>query len=392
MFAVRFASIRLNKLIGGARVDATDQFKFDIKATSTSTVLATGTSSGTGLGPFVAAGVSLASGIPLTISEAMAAGSASTMSHYQSSLTCINGSSGSSTILPTAALTTSYSFGSLQFGDAIQCTFTNTPFPHISLQKVLGAGGRQFAGDQFILNLNGTAGTVATTTTTGTGSTITTGIIPMTQVTAASAYSLAELPSGTTSLAQYTASLSCANARTGSSTVLPTTLSGTITPAVGDVITCTITNLKKPANANLTAVKSMLLVSDPTNGAVNPKVIPGALVNYSITVANTGTLPVDSGTIFIDDPLPGTITFNNGLAVSFVNGTPVSGLSFNLATDVKFSNLAATPASFAACTYTPTAGFDANVKHVCVRPSGVMAGGTGAGQPSFSIVFQGRVN
>jgi hypothetical protein len=392
MFAVRFASLRLNKIISGARVDATDQFKFDIKATATSTVLATGTSSGTGLGPFVAAGISLASGIPLTISEAMATGSASTMSHYQSSLTCVNGTSGSSTVLPSAVATTSYSFGALQFGDAIQCTFTNTPFPHISLRKILGAGGRQFAGDQFILNLNGSAGTIATTTTTGTGSTITTGTIQMTQVTAGSSHSLAELPSGTTSLAQYTASLACTNARTGSPTTLPTTLAGTITPAVGDVITCTITNLKKPANANLTAVKSSLLVSDPVNGATNPKAIPGALVNYTITIANTGTLSVDSGTIFIDDPLPSTITFNNGLAVSFINGAPSSGLTFNLATDVRFSNLAATPASFAACTYTPAAGFDVNVKHVCVRPSGVMAGGTGAGQPSFSIVFQGRVN
>jgi hypothetical protein len=392
MFAVRFASIRLNKVIGGARVDATDQFKFDIQATATSSVLATGTSTGTSLGPFAAAAVSLASGIPLTITEAMAPGSASTMSHYQSSLNCINGTSGSTTVLPTALTTTSYSFGSLQFGDAIQCTFTNTPFPHISLQKVLGAGGRQFAGDQFILNLNGSAGTVATTTTTGTGSTITTGVIPMTQVTAASAYSLAELPSGTTSLAQYTATLSCANARTGSSTVLPTTLPGSITPVVGDVITCTITNLKIPANANLTAVKSVTIVSDPVNGTTNPKAIPGALVNYTISVTNTGNLTVTAGSIFIDDPLPSTITFNNGIAVGFINGTPSSGLSFNLATDVKFSNLAATPTSFTACTYTPTAGFDANVKHVCVRPSGTMAAGTGVGQPNFSIVFQGRVN
>ncbi len=392
MFAVRFASLRLNKLISGARADPADQFKFDISATATSTVLATGTSTGTGLGPFAAAAVSLASGIPLTISEAMATGSANTLSHYQSSLTCVNGTTGSATVLPSALLTTSYSFGALQFGDAVQCTFTNTPYPHLRLQKALGAGGRQFAGDQFTVNINSGATTLATTTTTGTGSTISTGATPMTQVTASSTYALAEVAAGTASLAQYTPSMACTNARTGSSTILPTAVPGNITPALGDVITCTITNLKKPANANLTMVKTSLLVSDPVNGATNPKAIPGALVNYSLTIANTGTLAVDSNTIFIDDPLPAGVTFNNGIAVGFTNGSPVSGLSFNLATDVKYSNLAAAPASFAACTYTPSAGFDANVKHVCIRPSGVMAGATAAGQPSFTVSFQTRVN
>jgi len=43
MFAVRFASIRLNQQITGTRVDTADQFKFDIRATASSAVLATGT-------------------------------------------------------------------------------------------------------------------------------------------------------------------------------------------------------------------------------------------------------------------------------------------------------------------------------------------------------------
>jgi hypothetical protein len=322
----------------------------------------------------------------------MAAGSVNTMAHYSPSLTCINGTSGSTTPVPTGVATTAYSFGTLQFGDAIQCTFSNTPFPHLTLQKVLGAGGRQFASDQFIMNINQGATTLATTTTTGTGSTILTGVTPQTQVAASTAHTLGEVGAGTTSLAQYTASMACTNARTGSPTALPTSVPGTVTPAMGDVITCTVTNLKKPANANLTMIKSSLIVSDPVNGTTNPLAIPGALINYAITVANTGTLSVTSSSIFIDDPLPATVTFNNGIAVGFTNGTPVSGLTFNLATDVKFSNLAATPTSFAACTYVPTAGFDANVKHVCIRPSGTMAGGTGSGQPSFTVTFQVRVN
>ena len=391
MFAVRFASIRLNKQIGGARVNAADQFKFDIKATSSGAVLATGTSSGAGLGPFTAAAASLASGISLTLAESMAAGSVSTLSQYSSRLTCTNGTTGSTTPLPSNVATTSHVFGALQFGDAVQCTFTNTPYPHLQLRKALGAGGRLFNTDQFTMTITTGATTVATTTTTGTGTTVTNGATALTQVSAGTGYSMGEAASGTTALTQYTATMACTNANGSSATTLPTAVPGPITPALGDVITCTITNTKKTANAILTMVKSSSIVSDPINGSVNPKMIPGAMVNYAITVSNTGTLPVDSNTVFIDDPLPATVTYNNGFTVTFVNGTPASGLSFAAATNVRFSNLAATPASFAACTYTPAAGLDANVKHVCIRPSGIMAGATGAGQPSFTVTFQTQI-
>ncbi len=40
-------------------------------------------------------------------------------------------------------------------------------------------------------------------------------------------------------------------------------------------------------NANITVVKSSTVISDPVNGTVNPKRIPGAVVEYSILVSNT---------------------------------------------------------------------------------------------------------
>jgi uncharacterized repeat protein (TIGR01451 family) len=385
MFAVRFASMRLTKVITGARVDPTDQFKFDIQATSTATTLATGTTSGTGNGPFTAAAVSLASGIPLTVTESMAAGSASTLAKYSSRLTCINGATGTGTLVPTNVATTSYSFGTLAFGDAIQCTFTNAAYPHLRLQKALGTGGRVFNTDQFAMNITTGSTTVATTTTTGTGTTVTTGATALTQVVAGTAYSLAETSA---SLPQYTQAMACTNAATGSTTTLPTTVPGTITPQLGDVITCTLTNTRKPANATLTVAKVSSVISDPVNGAVNPKAIPGAVVRYFITVTNTGTLAVDASSIVITDPLPSTVTYNGGSTVTFTNGTPSSGITtFNAATDVRFSNLAATPSGFAACTYTPSAGYDPAVKHVCIRPTGTMAGATAAGQPNFTVSF-----
>ena len=79
MFAVRFASIRLTKVIGATRIAAADQFAFEIASTSSGEVLAAGTTTGTGNGPFEAAVLSTASGVPLTLRERMAAGSASAL-------------------------------------------------------------------------------------------------------------------------------------------------------------------------------------------------------------------------------------------------------------------------------------------------------------------------
>ncbi len=385
MFAVRFASMRLTKVISGARVNAADQFKFDITATTSGAVLATGTTSGISNGPFQAAAISLASGIPLTVSESMASGSVSTLAKYQSTLSCVNGTSSSSTTVPTNALTTSYSFGALQFGDAIQCTFTNQPFPHLTLRKVMGAGGRRFDTDQFTLNVGSGATVVATTTTTGTGSTITNGMTPQFQATIATPYSVNEIGGGATNLGLYTPTLACINA-SSSSTALPTTLGGTITPVMGDIITCTITNTRKPAAALLTVIKYSTVISDPQNGTTNPKMIPGAEVRYFITVTNTGSTVVDANSIVITDPLPAQTLYNVASPVQFTNGPTASGLSaFNPATMVTYSNLASGGTPY---TYVPnTTGYDANVKGLRIAPGGTMAAATATTQPSFTVSF-----
>jgi hypothetical protein len=390
MFAVRFASMRLNKQISRARIDPTDQFKFDIRATSTSSTLGTGTSTGTGLGPFTAAAVSLASGVPLTLTEEMAAGSASALSQYRSRLTCTNGTSGSTTPLPTNLATTSYNFGALQFGDAIQCTFTNTPFPHVQLQKALGATGRLFNTDQFVLNINQGATNIATTTTTGTGTTVTTGATAKTQVTAGTAYSFSESAAGSTTMAQYNATVSCVNAWTASTTVLPTAFPASVTPQLGDVITCTITNTRAANNANLVATKSSVVLDDFVSLS-NFKSLPSARVRYTISVANTGSLTVDNNSIFMVDLLPTNMTYNASVAATFTQGATTSNLTFNPATDIRFAGAGPPPANFAACTLPAGTGYNAAIRYVCIRPQGTMAGGTGAGQPAFSIAFETRI-
>lgn len=388
MFAVRFASIRLNTQISGTRINAADQFAFSINATGSGTVLAAGTSSGAGLGPFTAAALSSTAAIPLTLNQAMAAGSSSAVGQYRSTLTCSNAASGSPTVLPTGVATTSYDFGTLRFGDAVQCSFTETPYPHLRLTKALAASGRQFAGDQFVMTIAQGATVTATTTTTGTGASVGNASTAQTQVAAGTAYSFAEEASGTTSLGQYSAVLSCTNGAS-SSTVLPTVVGGSVTPQMGDVISCTITNTKRASNATLDIAKTSALVSDPVNGAIDPKAIPGSIVRYTLEVRNSGPASIDNNSMFIVDTLPLQISVGTAANPVFTQGSPTSGLTFGT-NDIRYSSSATRPASFAACTYAPVAAYDPAVKYVCLRPRGTMAGSTGV-PTSFTISLQAQI-
>lgn len=389
MFAVRFASIRLNKEIIGPRINAADQFQFRVTATTSGALLASGSTSGSGNGPFSATALSLASGIPLTLSETMAAGSVSSLAQYRSTLTCINSSGATTTPLPNNVVTTSFNLGSLQFGDALVCTFRNGAHPRVQLSKALGTGGRRFNGDQFTVRIRNGATVVASATTTGTTTTVTGGNTGLVQLVGGTGYTLDEIAAGTANLGNYTATMACTNGFAGSTTTLPTTVGGTITPQVGDVITCIITNTRR-ATAVLLVDKVSTVISDPVNGTVNPMMIPGAIVEYAISVTNVGSATVDASSIVILDPLPANVTYSSGTPVTFTNGATASGLNaFNAATMVTYSSQISGGAPF---TYTPSGAFDANVRGLRIAPTGTMAAATGTTQPSFTIRFRARVN
>lgn len=139
----------------------------------------------------------------------------------------------------------------------------------------------------------------------------------------------------------------------------------------------------------VTMAKSSAPYSDPQNGTTNPKLIPGGDLTYTLTVSNSNSSPVDASTLVLTDPLPTTLTFYNGdiddagpltTNYEFIAGT--SGLTF-AAANLTYSSTAGGGAPF---TYTPAAGYDANVLGLRFAPQGTMAANS-----SFSIRFRARI-
>jgi uncharacterized repeat protein (TIGR01451 family) len=78
--------------------------------------------------------------------------------------------------------------------------------------------------------------------------------------------------------------------------------------------------------AALTVTKTSKIISDPFNNLTNPKLIPGAVVEYCITVANAaGGAPANNVTL--SDSLPSETAYLAGFGIK-VNGT-VSGTTCN---------------------------------------------------------------
>jgi len=267
----------------------------------------------------------------------------------------------------------------------------------VSVNKAIN-GTRLSANDQFKYAITATAnGTqLASNTSSGTGG----GPFTAAQVTVAAGYPVTLTESmaagSVSSISAYTSTLTCTNANSGSSTAMPTNAAGPNvnlgTLAFGDGVTCVFTNTAK--RPSLTVSKSSTVLSDPVNGSDNPKRIPGSVVSYTITVTNTGTGTVDASSLIITDAIPANtslyVSSSGGNPIEFIDGSPASGLSFNYASNVSFSNAAGGGSPY---TYTPVAdaaGFDASVTGIRVAPSGTM-NAAGSGNPSFSIRFRVKV-
>ena len=191
-----------------------------------------------------------------------------------------------------------------------------------------------------------------------------------------------------------------ASATGGDSAIVVSTASSDLQPLANDAVTDKISAIAGPS---LVLTKQVSTISDPVNLTVNPKAIPGSVVEYSITIANQGAGTVDADTIVIVDPIPGDVCMivddiagaGSG-PVSFEDGSPGSDLSYSFislgspADDVAFSNDGGLTYN-----YTPTpdaSGCDASVTHLDISPTGQFAGDTGSGSPTVTFRFRAQVD
>ena len=71
--------------------------------------------------------------------------------------------------------------------------------------------------------------------------------------------------------------------------------------------------------ASLSATKTSRIVSDPLNGATDPKMIPGAVVEYCVAISNAAGSATATH-VSISDSLPSETSFESGFGI-LVNGT-----------------------------------------------------------------------
>lgn len=146
---------------------------------------------------------------------------------------------------------------------------------------------------------------------------------------------------------------------------------------------------------SLQLTKVSQTLSDPINGNVGPKAIPGAYVQYTIALANQGSGPVDADSLVITDPLPAEtalyVETSSGDPITFADGPTPSGLGYSFATDVAFSNQVGGGAPYDYLPSPDASGFDAAVTGVRIAPTGAMNAASGGNSPSFNITLRVRI-
>jgi hypothetical protein len=153
---------------------------------------------------------------------------------------------------------------------------------------------------------------------------------------------------------------------------------------------------------NIDLARGVTVISDPFNNTVNPKIIPGAVLNYTVTVTNQGLGGTDADTVIITNPVGDqNMLFVDDLAgagsgpVSFSDGSTASGLTCTFSSlDSDTDSISFSNNNGSTYIYTPTPdadGYDAAVTHVRVSPTGNFSASDGSNHPAFSLVFRVRL-
>lgn len=123
-----------------------------------------------------------------------------------------------------------------------------------------------------------------------------------------------------------------------------------------------------PVMPEITAQKASAIFGDTF-------ALPGNLVDYTISIGNTGGT-VDSDSLVIVDSIPSELIMftgdldGSGSSVRFIDSsTPSSGLTCCTSAQIEYSNSTTTPPVFG---YTPVSDFDPAVTFLRITPSGTL--------------------
>lgn len=178
-------------------------------------------------------------------------------------------------------------------------------------------------------------------------------IAPAAVPTPVRVFVLANIPAGATNGQFASVSLTAQAATAGSAGATLATENNTPdNPAAVDVVFADAgEDATEAANsqygiqsATLNVTKTAVVISDPFNGITNPKAIPGAIVEYTISIQNTGATAAT--TVNLTDPIPantqyvaGSMTRNTVALTDAAdadggqaNGAPVTNIAVTVAT------------------------------------------------------------
>lgn len=177
--------------------------------------------------------------------------------------------------------------------------------------------------------------------------------------------------------------------------------------SVGDIISATATRRTVGGTWDITSEFSAVVTADGVAAltvamasevfdppAGNPFATPGNDVLLTTTISNGGSGSTDADSLFVAIAIDPANTFFNdvtpalGGIIGFQSAAPA--LTFTPGTDLRFSNSIAAPGSLAECTYTPVAGYDSQVRHVCLNPKGSLPSGGTDGQ--LTVQIRVRIN
>ncbi len=171
--------------------------------------------------------------------------------------------------------------------------------------------------------------------------------------------------------------------------------------AAADAERAGIIAFSRAFHTNLRADLGVTKLSFATTSPISDFNIPGATVEYLITVTNTGNAPPNYDSVIVTEQLPTdlalVVTDFGGPGsgpIQYTDGSPATGLN------CVFVSLASTTDCYSFSTdgtnfnYTPVDsgdGSDPAITHVRAIPTGYMAADTGSGSPGFQLRLRAMI-